>query len=214
VNMAIDREALLAITEGFGEIRSNPVPEWHWAFNPSAPSYNTRDIDQARALVEEAGATGTAPVFKYYTEFAELGLAAQIIQANLAEIGIQLQLERIDLGGYAEQVITNFDYDMSMTIYVPLFDPEDMLATVAYRYDSVALQWENAEFLNALNNANATLDPDVRLAEFGRAQEIWMNEVPGAVLGMTPARVASRDNVQDVVVATGNYALYENVILS
>jgi peptide/nickel transport system substrate-binding protein len=214
VNHAIDRQALLQITEGFGEVRSNPVPANHWSFSRTAPSYDQPNVELAKKLMAEAGrSSGTSVVFKYFTEFAELGLAAQIIQADLAKIGIDVKLEKIDLGVYADQVLQKFDYDMSMTLFVPLYDPEDMLATVAYRYDSVALRWKNDDFLAMLDEGNATTNLEARKRAFGRAQDLWMREVPGAVLSMAPVRLAARSNVKNVVLQAGGYAEYEHVTL-
>jgi peptide/nickel transport system substrate-binding protein len=214
INWAIDREALLQIAPGYAGVMSNPVPRGFWAFNPNAISYDKRDLDQAKQLMDEAGmGSGFSTTLKYWTEWAENAMIAQIVQANLAEISIDVELVLVELGVYVEQVYTNHDYELSMTALVPLYDPEDMLATVAYRYDAIALRWEDEEYLALLDEGNTSVDQEVRKEAFGKAQEIWMREVPGAVLNQTPVRLAARDNVKNISPTSGTYAEYEGVTL-
>ena len=97
LNHAVDREALLAATLGYGEVRSNPVSPGSWAFNPEAPSYNARNFAAAKALMTEAGftdgETALKTTLKYWKEWAQMPQIAQIVQANLAEIGIEVELQ-------------------------------------------------------------------------------------------------------------------------
>jgi ABC-type transport system substrate-binding protein len=58
ISLAFDRKALLEVTFDVGTIKSNLVPPKHWAFNPSALSYDTRDLARAKQLMAEAGQAG------------------------------------------------------------------------------------------------------------------------------------------------------------
>jgi len=58
-----------------------------------------RDVDGARALLEEAGVSNLSLELDVLNS-SEYVTAAQIMQANLAEIGIDLQINQLDSGTY------------------------------------------------------------------------------------------------------------------
>ena len=67
----------------------------YWA---DAPAYD-RDIDAAKALLQEAGVSSLDLSFTY-TEEAGSKIVAQIVQENLAEVGITVSLNLLDSGTY------------------------------------------------------------------------------------------------------------------
>jgi len=105
MNYAVDRRALLDATFGFGAIKSNPIPPKHWAFDPTAASYNTRDVVKAKQLLQEAGVPGGFSVqLKHVTSRAEFTTIAQLFQANMADIGIKVNIVPLELGVFVDQV--------------------------------------------------------------------------------------------------------------
>ena len=58
-----------------------------------------RDVDGAKALLAEAGVSGLSLELDVLNT-AEFITAAQIIQANLGEIGINLQINQLDSGAF------------------------------------------------------------------------------------------------------------------
>jgi peptide/nickel transport system substrate-binding protein len=93
LNYAIDRQRILdSVLLGIG--RTEDLP---WA--PSSPAYepdkNSRypfDLDKARGLLASAGVSGPRLELMYSTADAALGSIAQILQSDLATIGVSLTL--------------------------------------------------------------------------------------------------------------------------
>jgi peptide/nickel transport system substrate-binding protein len=93
LNYGIDRQRVLdQVLQGVG--RTEDLP---WA--PSSPAYepdkNTRyafDLDKARSLLAAAGVSGVKLDVMYSTAIPPLGTIAQIIQSDLAGIGVTLNL--------------------------------------------------------------------------------------------------------------------------
>lgn len=186
VNYVIDREALLGVTFGYGSLKSNPIGSGSWAFNPNAISYNQRDLEKAKQLMQEAGYTPGQPAFtvtfKYWQEWPENLQIGQIIQANLAEIDITVNLELLEIGQWVDTVLYDHDYQLALTALVPRWDPNDQLGNVYRTDDGQALEWENAEFDQAWQAGRATADQEKRKEAYWKAQEIAMQAAPAAIL--------------------------------
>jgi len=213
VNLAIDREDLLEITFGYGWLKSNAVADGSWAFNPNGPSYNKQDMEQAKELMKEAGYEPGEPAFtvslKYWKEWPENLLVCQIVQANLAELGIQVELELLEIGTWVDTVLWDHEYEMALTALVPRWDPNDQLGNVYRTDDGAALEWENAEFDKYWLAGRATADIEERKAAYWKCQEIAMQECPCAILNGAPMFAAAAANVRDLIRYNRADLLYE-----
>lgn len=100
IRKALDVDAmLLAAFDGtVGRAKSLLAPGLlgHWA---DAPTYE-RDVEGARALLEEAGHPDGFPIKLTLLNTPYFQTAALVAQANLAEVGIEVELEVLDGGTY------------------------------------------------------------------------------------------------------------------
>ncbi|MEA2527597.1 MAG: peptide/nickel transport system substrate-binding protein [Thermomicrobiales bacterium] len=217
LNHAVDREALLAATLGYGEIRSNPVSPGSWAFNPEAPSYNTRNLDAAKALMVEAGFTEGETAFKttlkYWKEWAQMPQIAQIVQSNLAEIGIEVELQLLEIGQWVEAVAGQLDYKMALTALVPRWDPSDQIGNAYTSDDGEALLWSNPDFEAAYAEGAASADIEQRKPAYFRCQEIALTECPGTVLNGAPIFAAASTKVEGIIQYNRGYQRYHQASL-
>jgi peptide/nickel transport system substrate-binding protein len=99
---AIDREAILHhLFQGMGRLAGGMFPPEHWAAGQglAAPSY---DPDRARELLAEAGFGTERPLrltYKTSSDPFRIRLAT-VIQAQLARVGIELQVQSYDWGTF------------------------------------------------------------------------------------------------------------------
>jgi peptide/nickel transport system substrate-binding protein len=202
INHAIDREALLSVNFGLGELKSNPIPKGSWAFNPDAASYDIRNLAKAKKLMKEAGydpKDAFSAKFSYWKEWPENLQVAQILQANLADIGISVELELLEVGQWVQTVLKDHKYEMALTALVPRWDPNDQFGNVYRTDDGAALEWQNAEFDKLWKSGRSSPDINVRKPFYYKAQEIAMDEVPAAILNTIPKFDASRSNVKNLI---------------
>jgi len=90
----IDRESIIqAINFGSGEIANQPFPEEYWAAGDMKIDY---DPDKARNLLKEAGAETVSFSLIHHSNAYETRIA-EAIQAQLKEIGIQVDLQAMEL---------------------------------------------------------------------------------------------------------------------
>lgn len=213
MNLAVDREAMLAATLGYGTIRSNPVASGSWAFNPDAPSYNSRDLDTAKQVMTEAGYTEGETAFKttlkYWREWAQMPTIAQIVQANLADIGIEVELQLLEIGQWVDAVQNKLDYEMALTALVPRWDPSDQLGNAYVTDDGAALLWDNADFAAAFAQGAATADQDQRQPAYFDCQQIALTDCPGTVLNGAPIFAAAGADIQGLILHNRSFLIYD-----
>jgi peptide/nickel transport system substrate-binding protein len=116
MNYAIDRSGI--VQQAFkGHAKETSTPAWpeHWAYDPEAPAYNY-DPSRAAALLDAAlprsGSTTTAnrPPARFHfncllpENFALWERLGLLVQRNLAEVGIDMQLEAVPAEIFNERI--------------------------------------------------------------------------------------------------------------
>ncbi len=158
---------------------------------------NPRDVDGARALLEEAGVSDLNLEIDVLNT-AEFVTAAQIIQANLAEIGINLQINQLDSGTY-----WNIAADKGEALELALISytspPDPSWSTQWFLRDQKGIwNWvwlDSEEFDNLHYAALKETDLDKRASMYLRMQEV-MDESGGFLWIMHPPSVILyRDNI-------------------
>ena len=93
-------EVIEGVYRGFGKRAIGPVAETVRGFDPATPQFAT-DLPKAKALFAEAGvAEGTTILLTQESGDENVKTAVQLFQANLAEIGIALEIETVDLNAF------------------------------------------------------------------------------------------------------------------
>src|SRR5262249_21781498 len=99
----IDREKIIKdLLFGQGRIAHSILPPESWAFSPGTQySY---DPAKAKQLLKEAGYNNEPIVFKYGAQNAAVNQYSQVIQSALADVGLNVQIETLDVGTIREQL--------------------------------------------------------------------------------------------------------------
>jgi peptide/nickel transport system substrate-binding protein len=199
MNLAIDRQALLDVTFGVGTVKSNVVPPKHWAFNPNAMSFDTRDVARAKQLMAEGGhPNGFSIQFKFITSRAEYTPMAQLFQANLADIGVKLDLQPKELGVWVDEVLNKHEFELGMTGIIPDYDPHAIMVRYHSKdsQDGQAMNWQNAEFEQLLAQGKVTVNQEDRKRIYFRAQELAQEGSAGFVVNERPILYGASPQVQ------------------
>jgi peptide/nickel transport system substrate-binding protein len=198
---AIDRPGLLAaLADGRGAIYDTLT-------HPSLPEFNANltaypyDPAQATALLAEIGWTdedgdGTLEAhgvegFEDGTPFSfELGAparppydaAAQVIQQNLQQIGVQATVNIVDFGVFFSEYLSGTsDYVAGVSGWFNLIFPPQSEFEAGYHTDGPNTQYthySNAEVADLLIQARSTFDETERNGLYSRIQEIIQEEAP------------------------------------
>ncbi|MBY4893346.1 ABC transporter substrate-binding protein [Rhodobacteraceae bacterium N5(2021)] len=127
ISCAIDRQDILdAALLGEGEV-TGPLTSPAYRTDPSGLFCYEQDQDRARELLAEAGyADGfTATVMAATGEPPTASSVAQVIQSQLAEVGIELEIEMQELSVYIDRWLAA-DFDMAVALNGGRVDPYTM----------------------------------------------------------------------------------------
>lgn len=130
INHAIDRTAISAVTDGFCDPAVQLFPTFYYAANPDiSPERYAYDPEKARELLAEAG---LADGFSFDLEVINLTLyqqIAEVIQANLAEVGIEMSITPVEIAKLAEDFNVNKTADASLSEQKAEADPSILTAS-------------------------------------------------------------------------------------
>ena len=166
------------------------------------------DLDAARALLAEAGlSSGFKTTITTLNNTTEL-TAAQVIQANLAEIGIEVEIMSYEGGAYWTLGLESEGdawKDLEMVYQEWTSSPDPRRATMWFVPDQVGVwnwsRWNNAEYGELDMKASIETDLDKRAEFYSLMMDIMYEDA--AFLGITyPPRVTLvRDHIDPQMLA-------------
>lgn len=147
-----------------------------WYF-PYAP-YD-RDLDRARELLEEAGVgDGFSMGMMTAIGFDETLRGAQVVQQQLAEIGVQVEIENIEFSEWLERQAAG-EFDAFMLSWLGLTDAEDYFYLQHRTGQGFNFTgYSNPEFDELVDEARTVEDFDERYALYEQANQILVDDAP------------------------------------
>lgn len=201
MSCAIDRQAIIdTALAGEGAV-TGPLTMPAFAQDPSSLFCYEQDLDRARELMAESGVDGfTATVIAATGEPPYAALEAQVLQAQLAEIGITLNIEMMELNVYVDTWLQG-DFDMAVAQNGGRPDPYPMYN----RYFT-----NDGNLLNVSNYVDDTLDslmregqaetnPERRVEIFQEFENHLVEQAPWLWLSTSFSYTAQRENVSGFV---------------
>jgi dipeptide transport system substrate-binding protein len=223
IGMAIDRASILAGVYGAtGVEATNPVPPTLWAYDPSTPPFRY-DPAEAHRLLEEAGLTKGLSVDLWYLPvnrpYNPNGKrVAEMIQADLAKLGIRLELKTAEWNEY-RRIMQGGDFTLALYGWTAdIGDPDNFLHTLlgclAARVggNNVA-RWCNKDFNDLVTEAKVNSDIAERKRLYAKAQAIFHEQMPWVPIAHANFMVATRAEVRGFTIDPLGYHVVENVDL-
>jgi dipeptide transport system substrate-binding protein len=188
IAMAIDRDAIIKeVYQGAGQKAKNPIPPTMWSYDES-----TADIeyspDKAKEMLKAAGVENLQtdiwwmPVQRPYNPNAKR--MAEMIQADLAKVGITATLVSYEWGEYRKRMQAAEHQTGMLGWTGDNGDPDNFLAVLlgcnaeGKPNGNNIPKWCNKEFQEVINKAAEISDQGERTKLYKRAQEIVAAEVP------------------------------------
>jgi peptide/nickel transport system substrate-binding protein len=185
LNWALDRETIVdQALFGVGEATISPFPKTSIAYFEDLATAYTFDLDKAKELLTEAGYPdgGFDLVTITIQAYPETTDMAQIMKADLAKVGINLEIEPLDSAAYSPRHLgspeTNgsatFDLDFTFVGRSHMY-PLALFDNSSYRHFNSPI-YPRGDFpegyVDALNSAGATADKDAQRELFRTVHEI------------------------------------------
>lgn len=202
---ALDREGIAqATTFGLAEVANSLIPPTiQYSANDEGYALDY-DVDAAKdALAESAFPDGFETTLLIASGNNQRAQEAQIVQDALAEIGITVNIESIDIATFRERFRA---LDYPFMINSGISDQPDPNGLVTFQADpegfskSYWTSYTNPEVTELLHEGRATADGDDREAIYFQIQEILANDVPYIPLFYPETVKASTSSVHDLVV--------------
>jgi ABC-type transport system substrate-binding protein len=184
IRYALDLDAVITSLQGRATIGQSMLAPGMMGFDENAVLYYPRDLDAAEALMDEAGygdgVPGTFDVI--LPNWGNLISIMQIYQANLAEIGINININPLDYALYAEAMDSG-NYDLAWMYRVPDYaDPDGFYYPLLYS-DNIGLGGNWARFSNpdvdaAILAARASSDDAERTGLYQQIEQVLAEDLP------------------------------------
>lgn len=195
---AIDKQQIIDLALfGTGGVvaRGTTIPAGN--FYAVEGPYNSRDLEKARALLAEAGFPNGFEFDMYVTSTYDfLRDPAEVIQANLADIGVQANIVLEDWSIFLPNFLAK-DYTAAISGTSAQTDPDTFLHTPFHSASSGNYTNFADPRIDALLDAGRREpDPEARRAIYTEAQELILEAAPHVFLFHSAQYSANRPNVE------------------
>lgn len=163
------------------------LPKWsfvgstHWAYR-DVPGYDY-DPAKAKTMLEEQGAGGLEFSVLCIQGYPDGERAATIWQAGLAEAGVTMNIEVQELSVWLDNYL-NHTYDVIWNVFPGFADPNYFVSLGLQPH--FADGWTNEEAKTLATTANQTIDQAARTEQYGRLQELFVQDLPILVIQESP----------------------------
>ncbi len=198
LNYAINKADVAAAARWDTALPSdNPIPEnsvWYSGYEPYA--YNP---DRARELLAEAGyADGFELELMPSSEYEETVRAAQVVQAQLADVGITASIRTLEWGTWLEEEAAG-NFDIYIGGWIGNIDPDDYFYAQHHTGEIFNFTgYSNPELDALLEQGRSEADPEVRKGIYDQVQQIVIDESPYVYLYIPATVNAWQPNVHGV----------------
>jgi peptide/nickel transport system substrate-binding protein len=209
VNMGINKDAIIqAVLSGEGTPAYGPIPATIFGYDANVESYGHKtNKEEAAKLLESAGWSknsdgimdkGGKKLKFDLTILSNHNQAAQMVQAMLKEVGIDISIQSMEAGTLIEKV-SQGEYDMSFLSYS--YPDPDILSLLFHSTQIGGLNHsrvKNPELDALLEKGRITIDPEERKQVYADVQKIIVDEAYWAPIYTNKVFYVINKKVNDV----------------
>lgn len=182
ISMAIDKEEIInGIYDGAAIPAKGPLPPGVFGYDEDLEGLEY-DVDKAKELLEEAGYEDGFSATIWTNDERQRIDTATNVQAQLAEIGIDLEVEIVEWGAMLEQTAQG-EHDMMVFGWTTVTGDADNGMYSLFHSDNIGSPGnrtftKDEEVDKYLDQARQTADPDERQEYYSKAQERLIDLAP------------------------------------
>lgn len=182
LNHAVNVEEIIEVVlEGSGKPATGPINNKVFGYDDSLEAYNY-DPEKAKALLAEAGKGEGFTTTIWTNDNAVRVKIAELVQAQLAEVGVKAEIEIVEWGAYLDRTAAG-EHDMFILGWVTVTGDADYGLYALFHSSQKGSAgnrtfFENAEVDKLLDEGRKESEPAKRLEAYKAAQEIIVEEAP------------------------------------
>jgi ABC-type transport system substrate-binding protein len=216
LHFAIDRQGVVNnVLFGVSEPTVLPFSRNSPAYDRSVAAKYPFDLARAKALLEKAGVAGGKAECLTLPQFPELPAISQVLKADLAKIGFTLDIVVVDSTVYYKRLLGgDFQICPSFSGNTQKYPTRVALNSI-YRPANNPV-WGNEvprAYLDALNEANGTIDPAKQKAAFAKFNQAILDEAWVISIAYRQSVFALAKHVDGFAYTVDDMAVLENVSL-
>ena len=187
MQLAVDRPGIFARVGGAGQMAEYYVSPLQTDFCDKQYKMPDRDVEAAMALLEQAGYTKGDDGFYLHTtmdvfESGNFGDIAQIVKANLAEAGIDMTINMMEMAAWQDKVQVNMDFSVTMLAGYQGPDVSGLVGRIQTGGATNIGGYSNARVDELFELSNCEPDTAKRAEYYSEIQSIMADEVPMILL--------------------------------
>lgn len=203
VSYAIDRDEIVAgALDGFGEAVEMPIVPSVFGYDPAFKN-NAYDLEKAKNLVAEAGYPDGLTVTIKLNQSTTYTRPAEILQAQLRKIGINLEFELMERAAFLSDVTSDCNYDITLYMFTAGYTDADYVLYGRLNSANIGgsnyLRYSNPEVDALLNEARASSDSELRKELYWKVSEYVRDEVPFIPIMTDNVCIAANSNLTGIM---------------
>jgi peptide/nickel transport system substrate-binding protein len=217
ISMAIDKQQIIeGVMNGVGIEAVGPLAPPVFGYDESVSGIEY-DPEQAQELLAEAGYEDGFSTTIWTNDNEQRVDIAVNVQAQLEEIGVEVEIEELEWGAYLERT-ANGEHDMYILGWSTVTSDADYGMYPLFHSDSLGETGnrsfiEDDELDELLDEARRETDPDARQELYSQAQELLVELAPMLYLNHQEYLLGVNDSVKDFFVdAQGIYQIKQTYI--
>lgn len=212
LSLALDRQGIIdAVYKGAALMPKALSSPGTWGYGRSvfqsawdALPDVTQDIDEAKKLVQEAGATGKTITIGMSSQLSNLATESSAFQSAAEAIGMKVKLRSVSAANYINFFIdpkAREGIDGFFTVnYGDFADPAALLATLVLADGSQNYSgYSNSEITRLMDEARTTADETERATKVAEVQKLTMQDLPWIPVALPDASLITSSNLTGAV---------------
>ena len=190
---AVDRDAINNFIFGGKShiIGSHMIPAMSKYYEPEAETVYSYDPEKAKELLADAGyADGFDLEITVPSSYSQHVDSAQIIADELSEVGINVTLNQVEWSTWLQDVYKGGNFQATVIGFDGTLAPSDWLKKYVTDDAKNFMHYSNTEYDDVFNTAYTTVDDDVKVENYKKAQMI-LAEDAAAVYIEDPANLVA-----------------------
>lgn len=190
---AVDRDAINNFIFGGKShiIGSHMIPAMSKYYEPEAETVYSYDPEKAKELLADAGyADGFDLEITVPSSYSQHVNSAQIIADELSQVGINVTLNQVEWSTWLQDVYKGGNFQATVIGFDGTLAPSDWLKKYVTDDAKNFMHYSNTEYDDVFNTAYTTVDDDVKVENYKKAQMI-LAEDAAAVYIEDPANLVA-----------------------
>ncbi len=210
---AINKEAIhQTVFFGSGEVGCNLIPKSHWAYTDiNCYEYNP---EKAKVLLKKSGYDTSRPIYFPTSSRPSYMRTAEVVQANLKDIGLKTNIEPQEWGYYVQETWIKRKFEMQVAWYTREIDPDGLFSSVLRKEQgNNPMRYFNPAIETLFDGGKSVYDREIRKKYYEAIMNTAiLDEMPIIKIQTVEKKWASNKKVKNFNILPKGYPNYYSFI--